>query len=73
MKYISVSLAFVIVTWVVAPGWAQANSGFYVSGEVGANYRQWARYHRNQQRPGQLCAMNTSIHDTSEYERCTGP
>ena len=24
--------------WMVAPGWAQAGSGFYVSGEVGANF-----------------------------------
>ena len=29
---------FVLVTWVVAPVWAQAGSGFYVSGEVGANF-----------------------------------
>ena len=34
MKYVSPFLVFVIVTWVVAPGWAQAGSGFYVSGEL---------------------------------------
>ncbi len=38
MKSISPFLAFVIITWVVAPGWAQAASGFYVSGEIGANF-----------------------------------
>ncbi len=38
MKYTSPFLVFVIVTWLVAPGWAQASSGFYVSGEVGANF-----------------------------------
>ena len=38
MKYILPILAYGIVTWVVAPGWAQAGSGFYVSGEVGANF-----------------------------------
>ena len=41
MKYTSTVLVFVIATWatwVVAPGWAQAGSGFYVSGEVGANF-----------------------------------
>ena len=40
MKNISSFLLFVIATWatwVVAPGWAQAGSGFYVSGEIGAN------------------------------------
>ena len=41
MKDISPLLLFVIATWatwVVAPGLAQAGSGFYVSGEVGANF-----------------------------------
>ena len=37
MKYTPSLLAFVLVTWVVVPGLAQAGSGFYVSGEVGAN------------------------------------
>ncbi len=37
MKYTSPLLAFVIVTWVMAPGWAQAGSGFYVSGDLGLN------------------------------------
>ena len=41
MKYTATLLVFVIatwVTWVVAPGWAETGSGFYVSGEVGANF-----------------------------------
>ena len=41
MKYISSLLMFVIATWamwMMTPGWAQAGSGFYVSGEVGANF-----------------------------------
>ena len=41
MKYTSTVLVFVIATWatwVVAPSWAQAGTGFYVSGEVGANF-----------------------------------
>ena len=37
MKYTSPFLAFVIATWMVAPGWAQAGSGFYVSGDLGIN------------------------------------
>jgi opacity protein-like surface antigen len=28
---------FIIATWVVAPGWAQAGSGFYLSGDLGMN------------------------------------
>ena len=36
-KYISRLLMLVIATFVIAPGPAQAGSGFYVSGEVGAN------------------------------------
>ncbi len=41
MKNIPPILVFAIATWatwVVAPSWAQAGSGFYVSGEVGANF-----------------------------------
>ena len=37
MKYVSTVLVFVIATWVVAPGWAQAGSGFYLSGDLGIN------------------------------------
>lgn len=38
MKYIPPFLALVIVAWVTAPSWAQAGSGFYVSGDIGANF-----------------------------------
>ena len=40
MKYIPPILAFAIATWAtwaVAPGWAEAGSGFYVSGDLGIN------------------------------------
>ena len=40
MKYVSTVLAFAIATWAtwaVAPGWAEAGSGFYVSGDLGIN------------------------------------
>ena len=36
--YSSLLLLLVVTTFVLAPGWAQAGSGFYVSGEVGANF-----------------------------------
>ncbi len=38
MKYTSPLLMVVIAMWVMASSWAQAGSGFYVSGEVGANF-----------------------------------
>lgn len=71
-KYVSSFLLSVIVTWLVAPGWAQAGSGFYVSGDVGANFA------------GGLDTIGTSNDRASwcdeyinpqynEYERCTGP
>lgn len=37
-NYIASLLMFVIVIWVMVPRWVQAGSGFYVSGEVGANF-----------------------------------
>ena len=37
-KYISPFLMLVLATWVMAPGWAQAGSGFYLSGDLGANF-----------------------------------
>ena len=36
-KYISPLLAFVIASFVMAPGWAQAGSGFYISSDIGLN------------------------------------
>ena len=36
-RYVSPLLMFIIATWVVAPGWAQAGSGFYLSGDLGMN------------------------------------
>ena len=36
-KYISPLLMLVLATFVMAPGWAQAGSGFYISGDLGLN------------------------------------
>ena len=36
-RYVSLPLMFIIATWVVAPGWAQAGSGFYISSDIGLN------------------------------------
>ena len=37
-KYVSLFSMLVLATFVMAPGWAQADSGFYVSGDLGANF-----------------------------------
>ena len=37
-KYISPFLMLVLAAFVMAPGWAQAGSGFYLSGDLGANF-----------------------------------
>ncbi len=37
-KFISPLLMLVLAAFVMAPGWAQADSGFYVSGDLGANF-----------------------------------
>ena len=37
-KYLSLFLILALVAFVMAPGWAQADSGFYVSGDLGANF-----------------------------------
>ena len=72
MKYVSPFLVFVIVTWVVAPGWAQAGSGFYVSGEVGANIASGIDTTGTSNDRASVCDeyINPRYH---EYERCTGP
>ena len=52
-KYISPLLMLVLATFVMAPGWAQAGSGFYLSGDLGFNAASGMKYHRTQQRPRQ--------------------
>ena len=34
-RYLSSLLMLVLATFVMAPGWAQAGSGFYISGDIG--------------------------------------
>ena len=36
-KYSFPLLMLVLATFVMAPGWAQAGSGFYISGDLGFN------------------------------------
>ena len=37
-KFLFPLMMLVLVAFVMAPGWAQADSGFYVSGDLGANF-----------------------------------
>ena len=43
-RYISPLLMLVLATFVMAPGWAQAGSGFYLSGDLGANFSQGVEF-----------------------------
>ncbi len=72
MKYILPFLAFVIVTWVVALGSAQAGSGFYVSGEVGANFAMGLDTTGTSNDRASWCDEYINPRH-NEYERCTGP
>ena len=43
-RYISPLLMLVLATFVMAPGWAQAGSGFYISGDLGANFSKGVEF-----------------------------
>ena len=72
MKYVSPFLVFVIVTWVVGQGWAEAGSGFYVSGEVGANFASGLDTTGTSNDRASWCDEYINPR-YNEYERCTGP
>ena len=72
MKYVSPFLVFVIVTWVVGQGWAEAGSGFYVSGEVGANVASGLNTTGTSNDRASWCDEYINPR-YQEYERCTGP
>ena len=72
MKYPSALLVFVIVVWVVAPEWTQAGSGFYVSGEVGANFASGLDTTGTSNDRASWCDEYINPR-YNEYERCTGP
>ena len=75
MKYTSLLLVFVIATWamwMVAPGWAEAGSGFYVSGEVGANFAMGLDTTGTSNDRASVCDEYINPR-YREMERCTGP
>ena len=71
MKYTAL-LAFVIGTWVVSPVWAQAGSGFYVSGDVGVNFASGLDTTGTSNDRVSWCDEYINPR-YQEYERCTGP
>ena len=80
MKYTSSFLAFVLATWLAALGWAQADSGFYVSGEVGANFAMGLDTTGSSNDRASVCDeyINpnfATVTQTPGYENynCTGP
>ncbi|MYC27351.1 MAG: hypothetical protein F4X63_05060 [Nitrospira sp. SB0662_bin_26] len=75
MKHTSPLLVFVIAigaTWVVAPGWALAGSGFYVSGDIGANFASGLDTIGTSNDRASWCDEYINPR-YNEYERCTGP
>ena len=75
MKHTSPLLVFVMATWatwMVAPGWAEAGSGFYVSGEVGANIASGLDTTGTSNDRASWCDEYINPR-YEEYERCTGP
>ena len=72
MKYTSPFLVFVIATWLVAPGLAKAGSGFYLSGEVGANVASGLETTGTSNDRASVCDEYINPR-YREMERCTGP
>ncbi len=75
MKYTSLRLVFVIATWatwVVAPGWAQASEGFYVSGDLGINIASGLDTTGTSNDRASWCDEYINPR-YNEYERCMGP
>ena len=70
-NYVASLLMFVIVAWMVANP-AQAGSGFYVSGEVGANFASGLDTTGTSNDRASWCDEYINPR-YQEYERCTGP
>ena len=75
MKKTAPFLVFVIATlaaWVVAPASAQAGSGFYISGDVGANFASGLDTTGTSNDRASWCDEYINPR-YQEHERCTGP
>ena len=65
-KYISPFLMLVLATWVMAPGWAQAGSGFYLSGDLGANLSKGVKFDGASNDVASHCDFNVNTHPDGE-------
>ena len=54
-KFISPLLMLALAAFVMAPGWAQADSGFYVSGDLGANFSKGVNFEGDSNDVGSNC------------------
>ena len=72
MKYTSLLLVFVIAALVIAPSWAQAGTGFYVSGDLGINIASGLDTTGTSDDRASVCDEYINPR-YREMERCTGP
>ena len=67
-KYISPLLILVLATFVMAPGWAQAGSGFYISGDLGFNLSKGVNFTGDSNDVASHCDFNNNTHaDGAQY------
>ena len=59
-RYISPLLMLVLATFVMAPGWAQAGSGFYISSDLGANFASSVEFAGDSNDIGSNCDLLTN-------------
>ena len=79
-KYVSLLSMLVLAAFVMAPGWAQAGSGFYISSDIGLNVASGidtTGYSDDRDSPCDeyINPMYATVNDTQGYEdmNCTGP
>ena len=60
-RYVSLPLMLVLATFVMAPGWAQAGSGFYISSDIGSQLSPRVIIPGSSNDRAGACAMSTLI------------
>ena len=71
-RYVSLPLMFIIATWVVAPGWAQAGSGFYLSGDLGFNLSKGVKFDGGSNDTYSECDQYLNTDYASDDSACGG-
>lgn len=72
-KYVFSFLAFVIATFVMAPGWAQAGSGFYISGDLGFNLSKGVKFDGGSNDTYSECDQYLNPDYAADGSDCGGP